>query len=62
MTYYLDVQPAGMPSPPVHEAVVEADSRLQAIMSAREIPGVLLVTRVRDWSKPSRACWPTAGC
>jgi hypothetical protein len=57
LTYYVDVHPAGEPTCP-HELAVEARTSAEAVLAAREVPGVLLATAVRDWSKVCRPRFP----
>jgi hypothetical protein len=62
MTYYLDVEPAGIEPDRIirrYEMPVEAESVREAVMSARQDPNVLMITGVRDWPKPkSRLRFP----
>jgi hypothetical protein len=59
VTYFADVIPEGRHETwKRFEAEIEAASAREAILGMREIPGVLLVTRLREFSKPSRTRWP----
>lgn len=62
MTYYLDVEPAGIEPDRMirrYEMPVDASSAREAVLCARQDPNVLMVTHVRDWPKPkSRLRYP----
>jgi hypothetical protein len=59
VTFYLDVYPEWPHSKTVHETRVDASTPYDAIMQARGIPGVLMVTSVRNEpSRRSRPSWP----
>jgi len=66
LTYYVDVRPARSALPwlpaeelvPTHEIAIEARTCGEAVLAAREVPGVLIVTEARRQSKPCGPRWP----
>jgi hypothetical protein len=60
VTYYCNVCPNNAEGLTRYEVEVEAPNTMSAIIAAREIPGVLLVTNVREWTSPKYTRYPFA--